>query len=97
MLATKQPTNSHMSLAGGMLPGSTVINNLKRKLDILEGSGHNSACGSFGGFGWGGGLRLGWEIFRPFNWFIKSVRLCGRLHNYIIRLLYVSKPRICKN
>jgi len=79
MLATKQPTNSHMSLASGMLPGSTVINNLKRQLDILEGSGHNSACGSLGGFGWGeGGLRLFWEICRPFNWYIKSVRLCKK-------------------
>jgi hypothetical protein len=56
MLATKQPTNSRMGLPSGMLPGSTVINNLKRKLDILEGSGHNSAYASLGGFGGAGGL-----------------------------------------
>jgi hypothetical protein len=55
MLATKQPTNSRMSLANGMLPGSTVINKLKRKLGILEISGHNSACVSLGGYGGGGG------------------------------------------
>lgn len=51
MLDTKQRTNSRMSLATGMLPGRAVINNLKRKLDILEGSGSNTTCGSVGGFG----------------------------------------------
>jgi len=58
MLDTKHPTNSSMGLASGMLPESTVISNLKRKLDILEGSGHNSACGLLGGF-WGAGAEIG--------------------------------------
>lgn len=39
------------SLESGMLPGSAIINNLKRKLDILQGSGHESACWSVCGFG----------------------------------------------
>lgn len=59
MLATKQPTNSRISLASGMWPESTVINNLKRKLDILEGPGHTSACGRVGGFVAGGGGEIG--------------------------------------
>jgi hypothetical protein len=51
MLVPRQPTNSHVNLAGGMLPRRTAINDLKMKRDMLEGFGHNSAFGSVGGGG----------------------------------------------
>ena len=53
------PQTARMSLVRGMWPGSTVLNNLKRTLVILEVPGRNSACGRLGGFGAGGEIGLG--------------------------------------